>query len=369
MKTKLFFLLLAIVACSIPSWGEIDVDGIYYDVDWENHTAAVTWPGLFAPMEPHHDYYNGDVIIPKTFVYEDEIFLVTVVGGFTFCEGLVSVSIPSSVTIIAQEAFSGCTNLKSVSFPRNSIKEIGNSAFYGCSSLTSIDIPESVISIGSSAFSSCSSLMYLSLGSNLKSIERDVFRNCSSLISVTIPNSVTSIGDNAFSGCSSLTSVTIGSGVTRISDYAFGGCSSLTSIVIPNSVTTIKPVAFYGCESLADVTLGNSLTYIGDDAFTGCALTSITCKAVIPPVCGDEDPFLFVDRFIPLYVPAGSVDAYKAADTWKEFYNIHPISSTPTTIEDANVSAVRTRKVLNNGMMYILMPDGRTYDMQGKEVK
>jgi hypothetical protein len=34
----------------------------------------------------------------------------------------------------------------------NSVKSIGNSAFFGCSSLTSVTIPNSVTSIGSNAF-------------------------------------------------------------------------------------------------------------------------------------------------------------------------------------------------------------------------
>jgi putative transposon-encoded protein len=104
------------------------------------------------------------------------------------------------------------------------VTSIGNSAFSGCSDLTSVTIGNSVTSIGNSAFS-----------------------GCSDLTSVTIGNSVTSIGNDAFRNCSSLTSVTIGNSVTSIGNSAFYKCSGLTSVTIPNSVTTIGDDAFYGC--------------------------------------------------------------------------------------------------------------------------
>ena len=73
----------------------------------------------------------------------------------------------------------------------------------------------------------------------------------------------------------------------------------LTSIVIPASVETI-----------------------GDEAFGGCDdLVSITCKATTPPALGD-DVFRWVDKSIPVYVPAESVELYRFADEWKEFTNI-----------------------------------------------
>ena len=124
---------------------------------------------------------------------------------------------------------------------------IDNSAFEGCSSVTAITIPDSVTSIGNEAI-----------------------YNCTSLTSVTIPDGVTSIGSYAFEGCTSLTSIDIPDSVTSIGRYAFNNCSSLTSITIPDSVTSIGAYAFYGCESLTSVTIGNSVNTIGYQAFCLC---------------------------------------------------------------------------------------------------
>ena len=194
------------------------------------------------------------------------------------------------------------------------------------------------------------------------------FAGCSGLTSVTIPNSVTTIEGYAFDECSALTSITIPNSVTTIGDGAFSGCSGLTSVTIPNSVTTIGSWAFCNCSGLTSVTIPNSVTTIGSWAFEGCSgLTSVTCEATTPPACG-RDCFYDVDKSIPLYVPTGSVDAYKTADEWKDFTDIRPISTAIENI-NANVNAdVNTHKFLHNGQV-IIRQGNKTYNVVGQEVK
>ena len=225
--------------------------------------------------------------------------------------------IPEGVTSISDHAFYGCSGLTSVTIP-NSVTSIGYATFYGCSSLTSVTIPNSVTSIGEDAFSNCRSLACITIPEGVTSIGYATFYSCSSLTSVTIPNSVTSIGACAFEGCSSLTSVTIPEGVTSIGNYAFQNCSGLTSVTIPNSVTSIGRSAFAYCSSLTSVTIPNSVTSIGDYAFSGCScLTSVRVGRAIPIAISNNT---FENQSnATLYVPIGSVDAYKAADYWKEF--------------------------------------------------
>lgn len=70
---------------------------------------------------------------------------------FENCKKLISVEIPSSITAISSEAFYGCSSLSSVSM-ETGLSSIGSSAFYGCTSLEEVTIPPTVKSIGSSAF-------------------------------------------------------------------------------------------------------------------------------------------------------------------------------------------------------------------------
>ncbi|MBQ4112212.1 MAG: leucine-rich repeat domain-containing protein, partial [Clostridia bacterium] len=99
-----------------------------------------------------------------------------------------------------------------------------------------IELPDTVTSIGDGAFSGCSNLTSITIPDAVTSIGDGAFSGCSNLTSITIPDSVTSIGNGAFGGCSSLTSITIPDSVTSMSigEYAFHGCTSLTSITIPD---------------------------------------------------------------------------------------------------------------------------------------
>ena len=113
---------------------------------------------------------------------------------------------------------------------KDGTKWIGSLAFFECSSLTSVNIPNSVTSIGESAFLGCSSLTSVTIGNGVTSIGEGAFYGCSSLTSVTIPNSVTSIGGDAFYGCSGLKNLILGANLKTIETNAFKDCSVLETI-------------------------------------------------------------------------------------------------------------------------------------------
>ena len=94
---------------------------------------------------------TGDVKIPVTL----NGVKVTSIGdhAFLMCDGMTSVTIPSSVTNIGWSAFSGCRRLTSVTIPEG-VKCIGKGAFSGCCGLTLVTIPASVMYIEDEAFSS-----------------------------------------------------------------------------------------------------------------------------------------------------------------------------------------------------------------------
>ena len=216
-----------------------------------------------------------------------------------------SVYIEDAVTKISSYAFNDCINLQSIDMP-NSVTSIEEGVFYNCTSLQSIDMPNSVTSIGINTFYNCTSLQSIGMPNSVTSIVVGVFYNCTSLQSIDMPNSVTSIGKSAFYNC-----------------------TSLQSIDIPNSVTSIGANAFNGCQNLTLLRIGNSVNSIASGGFTGCPnLRTIYLTSAVPPKCSTSgDPYTsFFDEEVfknaTLYIPEGSMDAYKAATPWCYFYNI-----------------------------------------------
>lgn len=137
--------------------------------------------------------------------------------------------------------------------------------------------------------------------------------------------SVTSIGANVFAWSPYLTSVKMPNSVSSIGDYAFMGCSSLTSIEIPNNVEILRWGIFSYCKNLKSIVIPNSVTTVFNNAFSDCSqLNQIICKANTPPTI-DSQTFENVNKSIPVYVPASSIEAYKSADYWSEFTNFQAI--------------------------------------------
>ncbi len=120
------------------------------------------------------------------------------------------------------------------------------------------------------------------------------------------------MGDN-----STLQTIKLPQGITDIRDYAFNHCSSLTSIDFPVALNTIGSYAFFGCSPLKSIEIPSGVTGIGAGAFGDCSsLSTATFLGETPPVHIGH-VFYQCTALSDIYVPAGSVDAYK--ETWFEY--------------------------------------------------
>lgn len=313
--------------------------------------------GVYPPGNASWEGYEvptGDLVIPDTVEYQGHSYAVSHIGAAAFngCEGLTSVTIPSTVTRIGGSAFYNCRGMERVSVP-STVRVVEDEAFGYCISLTELVMPSSVDSIGYIAFNLVRNLIYSGTaaggpwgaltvngycegGLYYSDATKAVLTGCTgSAESAVVPEGVTRIGDFAFIECASLASVTLPSTLSDLGNSVFGNCVSLTSIALPSSVSVIKNGVFKGCSSLARVDLssgiaeiGNlafgdcvglskmvipaSVTKIGNFAFRGCTgLTEIACRAQVPPTVG-MTAFDGVDNTIPVYIPSGTLSAYQA---------------------------------------------------------
>jgi hypothetical protein len=138
---------------------------------------------------------GGEVKIPAKI----EGFPVTGILFHAFLRATItSVTIPDSVTVIGDGAFSQCGRLATATLPKN-LKEIPTNLFSSCKSLESINIPDSVTVIGAHAFVDCVELSKVTLPSHpieypLHVLGRsDAFVNCPKL-SLAVRKTITDTG-------------------------------------------------------------------------------------------------------------------------------------------------------------------------------
>ena len=182
---------------------------------------------------------------------------------------MTSVVIPDSVESIGDYAFGNCENIRSVVIP-DSVEEIGKDAFKDCH-IQNLNHAELLIKGGLALSNDETVLLYCAdtsmtnavIPDTVKYIGEEAFYGYESLESVVIPDSVKKIGDYAFGGCESLKSVVIPDSVKKIGYHAFSGCKRLESIVIPDSVEKIGVFAFAGCNNLDSATKEELRDFMG----------------------------------------------------------------------------------------------------------
>lgn len=137
-----------------------------------------------------------------------------------------------------------------------------------------------------------------------------------------------------------------------------------------HTVKAIQPEAFMDNDKMKVVSIPESIEEIGENAFAGCSdLSTIYChtdepialpstEANVRTRAGNQESttnvFTGVDKVICLlYVPAGSVSKYKAANGWKDFKYIVGIG-TEFVIGDVNGDKALDKKDLNAIVNHIM---------------
>ena len=180
------------------------------------------------------------------------------------------------------------------------------------------------------------------------------YRN-TSLEKVIITDKETEITANEFYGCTGLKYISMGDGIEKIGDWAFSGCSSLDFFRVGSNVKTI-----------------------GKEAFSDCtAMTKLITTAPVPPTCGSQALDDINKWTCELFVNKESIDQYKAAEQWKEFFFISEydgvddvsVDTVDAVYEVYNLQGIRvgsgireaevTADTLPHGVYILVSPQGR----------
>lgn len=189
------------------------------------------------------------------------------------------------VTQIAEKAFTGFTNLKSVTIPEG-ITKIGERAFNGCDKLEYIKFPKSLKVIEPWAFCVCRNLKTVIAQSKLDYVGFSAFSStpfvddqngavylgnwlveCSKgTTAVDIKDGTYAIAYSAFS-YNSYEYIKVPESVTHIEAGAFSSCT-IENLKIPLSITSMEG-GWFDSTALGNLTIPNTVTYIDPKAMNG----------------------------------------------------------------------------------------------------
>lgn len=254
-------------------------------------------------------------------------------AGFNILEELVLPEVNS----IGKYAFALCYRLKNITMPK--VSSIGYGAFASLGA-TQITLPEGLTSMGEYAFA-YSNLISMEIPSTITEISGHCFAYCSNLKNVTIPSSVTEIGNSSFYN-SGIVSVKLPN-VKTVGEHAFYGCKSLSNVEFAEGLASLGICAFSGCSALTEIDLPSTCLGVNSSVFEECEkVKKVISRAVTPPSTGSATSiFTGCDMTdVKLYVPAMSIDRYRAMYGWKKFYTILPLEDKTSNLyiyDDATI--------------------------------
>ena len=245
--------------------------------------------------------------------------------------------------------------------------------------LKKVTIPEGVELIGMAAFENCTSLKNITLPASLDSIGYKAFAG-SGLEEITLPANIHWVDEEAFYKCKQLQKADLG-GLEILPQFVLRECQSLTCLIADNARVLQRQAC--ANTSLYSVYLPAQCDSLLIDAIPfNTTVKKVVCKAVTPPFVSSMYNTFYVNNDIHLYVPSESIIAYSTAPLWQQFAFIEPLennpadpddcheedNTTPTALEENKTPVYAAPlKIMDNGNMIIVMPDGRKYGIMGEK--
>lgn len=186
----------------------------------------------------------------------------------------------SEGTAIANNAFDGCLNMKTVTLGEG-VTSLGSKVFAN-SGIEKITIPSTLktnTTVKESPFVGCA-IREVTFSDYCAEVPQYIFKDMTSITKISLPLGMQRICDNAFAGCTGLQEVTTAGeeknhikGIFEIGKNAFEGCTSLALGNVSfddNNSAGIGVNAFNGCSAITAITIENPAK-VDANAFAGCS--------------------------------------------------------------------------------------------------
>lgn len=240
-------------------------------------------------------------------------------------ENLSEVILPNTITEIQDRAFQSCAKLENVTWP-NQLERIGEQAFR-LSGITSAVFPLSMKWIGNEAFNQCNQLVDVDIVW-IEHLGYSAFSECPNIKLISLTPSIVLDEESwgAFAWDTGLETAEFFEGTTRIDNMTFVGCENLKNIPygLPSTLESIGGDSFMGCKSIESITIPKNVNWIQENAFRDCEkLASVVSKVQDPSQVNlEKNVFTGIAKNAILYVPKGTINAYKEKGWAKYFANV-----------------------------------------------
>lgn len=250
-------------------------------INWGDGSAVETVSGTGAVYPTHNYNSNGDYVIR---LIPAEGCELTLGGGtskaITVFNGAGAATGSASSGVVLKKALVG-----------DRVPTVGKCAFHGCTNLEEAYVPDGTVGLGQYCFRQCGSLHRVRLPSSLITLGGGCFDRCYGLGELSIPAGVKAIGVNEFTYCQGLRKLSL-PGAESIGASAFSTCYGLQRLDFPDTLKTLAGNSPASCVNLKEVHIAATTP------------PTLNANPSIPSSC-------------VVYIPAGSLAAYSAANYWK----------------------------------------------------
>ena len=317
---------------------------------------------------------DGGLLIGKSFEYRNEHCIkgltlpssLRAIGEHALAHLYVTgIELPSSLRIIGARAFEGCQQMKGTVRIPEGVETIGRGAFYDCHKIEHVEFPASLRTIGDFAFCGTFALKELNFNDGLLTVGKGAFyRSSYDIKEIVFPESVEEIGDMAFYTEMDLDRLVLPPNIREIKEYTFMSCSAKEivwpkalermddyafsnflgeDLFLPEGLVTMSNNTFFDIYNVKRLVLPASISRIGVNTFTNVSsLKEMYVKCPFPPESpvnnenygSDYGWFNNLPDDAVLYVPVGSVEAYRCCEMFSKFKTIKETDKFPSGITE-----------------------------------